>query len=215
MCGGTPLIAPGGNCCYGLSPRVRGNHWIGNRIESPHRSIPACAGEPDVGQTCWTGEWVYPRVCGGTIPATRTLLLMKGLSPRVRGNLAGRPLAPRVDGSIPACAGEPIGGRAYSPDAPVYPRVCGGTKFGCTGARGSQGLSPRVRGNRAARLSLPLLERSIPACAGEPAVCMNPIIDARVYPRVCGGTAHFEAALRSRPGLSPRVRGNRRPSPGR
>ena len=55
--------------------------------------------------------------------------------------------------------------------------------------------------------------RSIPACAGEP-----PHEGARrslrgVYPRVCGGTAYRGECRHAKRGLSPRVRGNQRPSP--
>ena len=112
-----------------------------------------------------------------------------------------------LDGSIPACAGEPrvpeLGSRRLSKsglsprvrgnqrrstslDAThrVYPRVCGGTWCGGSArcwAIGSRGLSPRVRGNRH--------------------FDQSPHDLARVYPRVCGGTEPRGQ------GLSPRVRG--------
>ena len=44
---------------------------------------------------------------------------------------------------------------------------------------------------------------------GEPAVKELPPSDLRVYPRVYGGTAVGPMLTASRPGLSPRVRGNR------
>ena len=70
---------------------------------------------------------VYPRVCGGTairrLPHWRTV----GLSPRVRGNLAGMARRCRHCGSIPACAGEPCRLDGGHPPRGVYPRVCGGT----------------------------------------------------------------------------------------
>ena len=50
------------------------------------------------------------------------------------------------------------------------------------------GLSPRVRGNPRHRNSSTLEVRSIPACAGEPLTIRPPPQEARVYPRVCGGT---------------------------
>ena len=50
---------------------------------------------------------VYPRVCGGTRNAWLDGLKHSGLSPRVRGNLAGVAQQIAVQGSIPACAGEP------------------------------------------------------------------------------------------------------------
>ena len=50
---------------------------------------------------------VYPRVCGGTTNTSSSPAIVRGLSPRVRGNPAIRDLPPRQLGSIPACAGEP------------------------------------------------------------------------------------------------------------
>ena len=57
-----------------------------------------------------------------------------------------------------------------------------------------------------------VVTRSIPACAGEPAVVARYNLRKAVYPRVCGGTlaAMYQRVASS--GLSPRVRGNlRRP----
>ena len=52
------------------------------------------------------------------------------------------------------------------------------------------------------------IKRSIPACAGElPGYCRG-LADAKVYPRVCGGTARTRRRRILAVGLSPRVRGN-------
>ena len=75
---------------------------------STQRSIPACAGEPDV--PTWDTSptiAVYPRVCGGTTPRPLSTRSARGLSPRVRGN--------------------PSGVFPQHPKHEVYPRVCGGT----------------------------------------------------------------------------------------
>ena len=50
--------------------------------------------------------------------------------------------------------------------------------------------------------------RSIPACTGKPPVVQFLLILVQVYPRVYGETTATAAPARSRPGLSPRVRGN-------
>ena len=71
------------------------------------------------------------------------------------------------------------------------------------------GLSPRVRGNPSASDPRHSILRSIPACAGEPEHLADAISPEGVYPRVCGGTLPVRSSLSSRPGLSPRVRGNR------
>ena len=71
------------------------------------------------------------------------------------------------------------------------------------------GLSPRVRGNLSVFHQILLLSGSIPACAGEPRGAQRTAPPLTVYPRVCGGTARPSKMSRRRPGLSPRVRGNR------
>ena len=115
------------NPAYGLSPRVRGNPNFVPRFAAITRSIPACAGEPKYRVCHANVGQVYPRVCGGTWAKKRFVDGGEGLSPRVRGNRRQVGHPGRVDGSIPACAGEP-GGQSNAADADrVYPRVCGGT----------------------------------------------------------------------------------------
>ena len=147
-------------------------------------------------------------MCGGTTSALAAMAATSGLSPRVRGNLVGDGDPVGVEGSIPACAGEPRTGLGRLRRRWVYPRVCGGTYLGVLQTRRRQGLSPRVRGN----LQLIALDQtywgSIPACAGEPRVPVAGRNRARVYPRVCGGTGRALPMPRLQVGLSPRVRGN-------
>ena len=73
--------------------------------------------------------------------------VIKGLSPRVRGNPLPNAPASRWTGSIPACAGEPHAGAVAAISARVYPRVCGGTYSKSNTSAPASGLSPRVRGN--------------------------------------------------------------------
>ena len=168
VCGGTVVLKVALWSGEGLSPRVRGNHAHAKGVVTVKGSIPACAGEPDCGRLGQVGDGVYPRVCGGTEVWEGDSYGTCGLSPRVRGNLL-RPLRLRRHaGSIPACAGEPgirgIRGRWFW----VYPRVCGGTDAMAVTLTLEQGLSPRVRGNQAAKYCGRWARGSIPACAGEP-----------------------------------------------
>ena len=208
VCGGTLRRQSPLRRGSGLSPRVRGNHngqdyqatnagsipaCAGEpsslvNTENPLRSIPACAGEPTIQMEGWTGNRVYPRVCGGTQWAKEHGQRPNGLSPRVRGN----------PGRLPG----------YGPDDGVYPRVCGGTLIYQGAGSRLQGLSPRVRGNPGANRRTRAKRRSIPACAGEPRGGCRTGAYRRVYPRVCGGTGHREVIMMERCGLSPRVRGN-------
>ena len=196
----------------GLSPRVRGNLLVREQGRSAAGSIPACAGEPGTPAPTESARRVYPRVCGGTSPEPRRAGAPTGLSPRVRGNLIDSDTGIINRGSIPACAGEPSPTWSMTLAGVVYPRVCGGTAPRRGGHDPRLGLSPRVRGNRAAPRRLRGIEGSIPACAGEPTTGAATASTAEVYPRVCGGTDHGRGDGQHGRGLSPRVRGNRRPS---
>ena len=144
------------------------------------------------------------------MPAASALGDIRGLSPRVRGNLDLADSFFDAGGSIPACAGEPPAVGRHPADDAVYPRVCGGTPSAQAAADSIVGLSPRVRGNPDDDDHLLSIERSIPACAGEPPGWPGNWSGTGVYPRVCGGTAGPDELADAPEGLSPRVRGNRR-----
>ena len=127
VCGGTTTGNARKPRRWGLSPRVRGNRLVWDRLVYLLRSIPACAGEPQICAVAITDPRVYPRVCGGTPLLWALAGAGAGLSPRVRGNrVSDRTTQYRLR-SIPACAGEPLTSESVSIFIAVYPRVCGGT----------------------------------------------------------------------------------------
>ena len=75
--------------------------------------------------------------------------------------------------------------------------MCGGTMVERALQKATEGLSPRVRGNRLDKVCKSCHPRSIPACAGEPLAAPTAHPREEVYPRVCGGTD----AVRSASGL--------------
>ena len=200
VCGGTHYYTRTVQDADGLHYYTAGRRW----------SIPACAGEPGILIQGNETLEVYSRVCGGTPPPSPPAARPKGLSPRVRGNPSAPPAGRFVDGSIPACAGEPPAHLLITSSRTVYPRVCGGTDGFGGDASELYGLSPRVRGNLdRLQVRIPQLG-SIPACAGEPASTCAACPEFAVYPRVCGGTLSVGEFCLDMEGLSPRVRGNRR-----
>ena len=66
VCGGTLRSHRKPTFQSGLSPRVRGNLRLRQRLRIGERSIPACAGEPSLAGVPSGRTRVYPRVCGGT-----------------------------------------------------------------------------------------------------------------------------------------------------
>ena len=215
MCGGTKANEAAADPVVGLSPHVRGNLFH-QRVNATHfRSIPACAGEPPLEPAQYNVIEVYPRMCGGTRRDVAGAWWDGGLSPHVRGNRRRCAVLLSREGSIPACAGEPI--RA-SPDPSlpkVYPRMCGGTAYATLPRLPPTGLSPHVRGNRLRHAAAAAAHGSIPACAGEPPTPRCRGCRPRVYPRMCGGTAYATLPRLPPTGLSPHVRGNRSRRAGR
>ncbi len=209
-CGGTPGHRERSGRTRGLSPRVRGNRRTWFLGVEFIRSIPARAGEPEPPKTITSCGGVYPRACGGTYGDDGAGASNHGLSPRVRGNPARLLAHGHQQRSIPARAGEPHFVRFVEPVKRVYPRACGGTLHLLRARRRNDGLSPRVRGNRAKPTHPPPRHRSIPARAGEPGPCRPVGPWLPVYPRACGGTARCAGRVSNTKGLSPRVRGNPR-----
>ena len=189
MCGATSRRHPAPTPRLGLSPRVRGNPPSAATATVRSRSIPACAGQPRSLTIIPFSCWVYPRVCGATITAPTGRGIAGGLSPRVRGNRNIYMCDTDSIGSIPACAGQPGGHVQRRRSQKVYPRVCGATSVSGWTISCGNGLSPRVRGNPAARSRLAHHRRSIPACAGQPTRRPLSSASSTVYPRVCGATS--------------------------
>ena len=126
----------------------------------------------------------------------------------MRGNQGGYNHDTTIDGSIPACAGEPIARHHQTNPPKVYPRVCGGTVDKMYTLPDIPGLSPRMRGNRLELLVGLPRHGSIPAYAGEPGTAAGGGRQPEVYPRVCGGTRQGKEGKWNIRGLSPRMRGN-------
>ena len=72
------------------------------------------------------------------------------------------------------------------------------------------GLSPRVRGSLPMDLSIHLMPRSIPTCAGQPSRRARQPDCLEVYPHVCGAAPAALVNATCSKGLSPRVRGSQR-----
>ena len=209
MCGGARSSTARQADATGPSPRVRGSPRPDNHRAPLRGSIPACAGEPSSRLPSVAIRWVHPRVCGGAIIYSTPRKAVQGPSPRVRGSPGVARNALCLVGSIPACAGEPRPPPRLPRPKRVHPRVCGGASAPSVETQSSQGPSPRVRGSRRARTARRQRSRSIPACAGEPAIRSPPPGSPPVHPRVCGGAnPAFPDSLQCC-GPSPRVRGSR------
>ena len=111
------------------------------------------------------------------------------------------------NGAIPACAGNTWSGRRGTCPASVHPRVCGEHFKENLIENGMSGSSPRVRGtlfNLALHL---VVERFIPACAGNTCRANSWTRLCAVHPRMCGEHWLTQVSCFPSTGSSPRVRG--------
>ncbi len=162
----TRMHAP--SLTWGLSPRGRGNRNADPASGGVAGPIPAWAGKPLSAAHGRSIDRAYPRVGGETIQDTDTITLETGLSPRGRGNPFGMSLSHTVQGTIPAWAGKPPAPLLSDFWCRDYPRVGGETMTGLKVIAGSQGLSPRGRGNLQRLTGAAAGGGTIPAWAGKP-----------------------------------------------
>ena len=171
---------------FGSSPRVRGTPCQPRPGTSPHRFIPACAGNTTA--VALSGTWgpVHPRVCGEHL---RRLLIGQqwlGSSPRVRGTPAQPLLNQQRPRFIPACAGNTYRQGARTHRGSVHPRVCGEHWLGGQEWQASGGSSPRVRGTPCPLAQVPAHIGSSPRVRGtlrEVRICPG----ARRFIPACAG----------------------------
>ena len=166
--GGTLIRTEGQGGSQGLSPRARRNRSKYAVLLFQHRSIAACAAEPN---------GLYGAMCN-----------VAGLSPRARRNQRIFFCGHGTGGSIAACAAEPVKSRFQRSFIGVYRRVRGGTQRRSLGWVHGLGLSPRARRNHWSRSHPEASGRSIAACAAEPDHSPRCCYRPWVYRRVRGGT---------------------------
>ncbi len=166
--GGATVNDADGMVANGPSPPARGSRRKASPAALRRGSIPACAGEPPARNTAASTARVHPRLRGGAAHRLDASATSEGPSPPARGShLADRGQVAR-GGSIPACAGEPRGGRRGAGAARVHPRLRGGAPGVSRELRGLLGPSPPARGSPQPGTVAPRVLGSIPACAGEP-----------------------------------------------
>ena len=130
-----------------------------------------------------------------------------GSSPRVRGTHNKDVAISNIKRFIPACAGNAFSIVRFNLEKPVHPRVCGERVTGSARLRSMTGSSPRVRGTRKRTDKQSIIDRFIPACAGNALSPPGSRSDSPVHPRVCGERLPPIKTALSAIGSSPRVRG--------
>ena len=191
----------------GSPPRARGEgQGVCGAAES--RGItPACAGRS---QTACGPAWSrrdHPRVRGEKPTCTRAETTSRGSPPRARGEAQVGPVAARLIGITPACAGRRRT-KSYTPRrSRDHPRVRGEKKildrFSCL----PPGSPPRARGEVKERWGIEVEHRITPACAGRRVQNHRKIRPNQDHPRVRGEKPNASTRAGRGRGSPPRARG--------
>ena len=186
MCGEHDGFVHAGGAKQGSSPHVRGTPPSPFSRPMCRRIIPACAGNTFGSIVGMTPSGDHPRMCGEHQSRVALCRRIEGSSPHVRGTLAGRAAEFRVDGIIPACAGNTCGTIRVGESSGDHPRMCGEHRLNTIAASSMTGSSPHVRGTHGrSPCSAPDIG-IIPACAGNTAKPRRRTASARDHPRMCG-----------------------------
>ena len=191
---------------------MRGTRQQSDHDGGPIRIIPACAGNACGPYQAHRDSADHPRVCGERDKSLSPHMLTLGSSPRVRGTPPDQGTDWADGRIIPACAGNASQIRQRLSIQSDHPRVCGERIIRIPHILRGSGSSPRVRGTRLMEYSANVLDRIIPACAGNAAQGIVRHTQETDHPRVCGERENTSRNIDPQGGSSPRVRGTLRPS---
>ena len=150
----------------GSSPRLRGTGLGAVQEGGVSRFIPAPAGNRPLPRSMTIQAAVHPRACGEQPCKWVEPDLCSGSSPRLRGTDWRLYHRHRHSRFIPAPAGNSFPMSPYSRSASVHPRACGEQRDQLHPVGEGAGSSPRLRGTAQPRNAVKVIDRFIPAPAG-------------------------------------------------
>ena len=167
-------------------PRLRGTVAALDRIDDGDRFIPAPAGNSATHPPQPERKPGHPRACGEQDPRLERSPPTPGSSPRLRGTGKRRRFDHRRQRFIPAPAGNSGGRSTRTRVLPVHPRACGEQAPSGISPCRPNGSSPRLRGTVRPGVVVAVVDRFIPAPAGNSSGSTASQRANSVHPRACG-----------------------------
>ena len=165
-CGELATSAPSTTPLIGSSPRMRGTpHGSESSVHSD-RIIPAHAGNSCVQRIRMRLCSDHPRACGELLGRRSFFCGVLGSSPRMRGTRRDPARQHMIMRIIPAHAGNSSRSRLRRASCSDHPRACGELSVSNALIDGSTGSSPRMRGTLRLSAVVRVVDRIIPAHAG-------------------------------------------------
>ena len=191
----------------GSSPRARGTDLFGEHDGGQFRFIPASAGNGYRRTPGYAHRAVHPRERGERLMCFEVVLGASGSSPRARGTESGGRMKSVTPRFIPASAGNGVSRSHVGWMRTVHPRERGERKPHCAAGVRQSGSSPRARGTERHMGSASVVDRFIPASAGNGPGRSAARSRPAVHPRERGERSDPFAGAKHGHGSSPRARG--------
>ena len=153
------------------SPHARGTLTLNVGDAEPSRIIPACAGNTTRRRSLPTSATNHPRMRGEHELRIFATAAVPESSPHARGTRHARHRPRRHRRIIPACAGNTSEMRRVQHERPNHPRMRGEHFRSKVNPFAASESSPHARGTRTTTRRASLMDRIIPACAGNTQTC--------------------------------------------
>ena len=170
----------------GSSPRMRGTLIVCYDYDPHGGIIPAYAGNTTLLVCPCADGGDHPRICGEHCAAAVYPLGVLGSSPHMRGTQDESDHFQRVDGIIPAYAGNTEKGETFRSLERDHPRICGEHTPYRRYSAGLLGSSPHMRGTLLRYGVVYRYDGIIPAYAGNTRPDSHRRSDTWDHPRICG-----------------------------
>ena len=193
----------------GSSPLTRGTRIDSGQNDRFNRFIPAYAGNSCSNAPVSATIPVHPRLRGELTSRGLPFMVVIGSSPLTRGTLAFDDASYSAARSIPAYAGNSAQGKARNLLRSVHPRLRGELVKIQALTNFTAGSSPLTRGTQFFRRSVCVIDRFIPAYAGNSNDHFRPLRNFEVHPRLRGELRIFLPRSFIAVGSSPLTRGTR------
>ena len=194
----------------GSSPLTRGTRIDSGQNDRFNRFIPAYAGNSCSNAPVSATIPVHPRLRGELTSRGLPFMVVIGSSPLTRGTLAFDDASYSAARSIPAYAGNSAQGKARNLLRSVHPRLRGELAVVTAQRIVKSGSSPLTRGTQFFRRSVCVIDRFIPAYAGNSGFFCRARLSLSVHPRFRGELGNAAEAISSVVRFIPAYAGNSR-----
>ena len=207
LCGEKPLLKEWSDTTLGSPPPMRGKVSFSSSFNPISRITPAYAGKRDIPRDRIRRNEDHPRLCGEKETPERTMKLVQGSPPPMRGKVPVCTGTGSAQGITPAYAGKSDRLTDCRDDLGDHPRLCGEKSQIIEDRYPVKGSPPPMRGKDTLSIRSVTPHWITPAYAGKSGVCRFSVTTVWDHPRLCGEKLKPRRRIETNQGSPPPMRG--------